>query len=74
MLRLRVIVERHADGFIAYPLGVDAVVVGKGASSEEAFADVRSAIRFHVDTFGTESLGCESPVLEPFVTETEVAI
>lgn len=43
---------------------------------EEALADVRSAIRFHIDTFGSEVFDTESesPVLEAFVAEAGVAI
>jgi hypothetical protein len=36
-------------------------------------ADVESAIRFHVETFGGDVLESESPVLEVFVTESRVA-
>ena len=61
------------DGFIAYPLGVKGVVVGEGDTYEEALADVRSAIAFHVETFGVEVLVDESPVLEAFVAETGIA-
>jgi predicted RNase H-like HicB family nuclease len=47
----KIIVEKHADGYVAYPLGLKGVVVGEGDSYEEAMADVNSAIRFHLDTF-----------------------
>jgi predicted RNase H-like HicB family nuclease len=50
------------------------VVVGEGDSYEEALADVTSAIRFHLETFGPEALEEESPVLEAFVAEAGVAI
>jgi predicted RNase H-like HicB family nuclease len=53
---LKVIVEKHPDGYVAYPLGLKGVVVGQGNSCEEALADVRSAIRFHVETFGKDVL------------------
>jgi hypothetical protein len=32
----------------------DGVVVGEGDSYEEALADVKSAIKFHIETFGPE--------------------
>lgn len=54
MERIKVVVEQHADGFVAYPLGVRGIVVGQGETAEEAVADVTSAIRFHVETFGME--------------------
>ncbi len=48
---IKIIVEKHADGYVAYPLGMRGVVVGQGDSYEEALADVRSAIAFHIATF-----------------------
>jgi predicted RNase H-like HicB family nuclease len=30
------------------------VIVGEGSSYDEALADVQSAIRFHIETFGTD--------------------
>ncbi len=69
----KIIIEKHEDGFIAYPLGLKGVVVGEGDSYEEAFADVKSAIRFHIETFGNEAFEDDSPVLEAFVAETRVA-
>ena len=73
MKSIKIIIEKHTDGYIAYPLGLKGVVVGEGNSYEEALADVKSAIRFHVETFGTEALEDESPVLEAFIAEAGVA-
>lgn len=39
----KIIVEKHSDGYIAYPLGIKGVVVGEGDTCEEALADVKSA-------------------------------
>jgi predicted RNase H-like HicB family nuclease len=74
MKGIKVVVERHSDGYIAYPLGVQGIVVGEGDTADEALADVRSAIEFHVETFGKEVLEYETEVLEAFLTETEIAI
>ena len=71
---LKVIVEKHPEGYVAYPLGVKGVVVGEGDTYEEALADVESAIRFHIDTFGPEVLEVDSPVLEAYVAEAKVAV
>ena len=72
---VKIIVEKHADGYVAYPVGLKGVVVGEGESYEEALSDVRSAIRFHVETFGRDVLEDEdSPVLEAFVAEAEVVV
>ena len=54
--KLKIVVERHEDGFIAYPLGVDGAIVGEGDTFEDALSDVRSAIREYVDVFGVERL------------------
>jgi len=70
----KIVVERHPEGYVAYPLGLKGVVVGEGETREEAVADVNSAIRFHVETFGPEVLEVESPVLEAFIAETQVAV
>ena len=48
----KIIVEKHSDGYVAYPLGIAGVVVGEGDTYEEAMADVKSAIAFHLETFG----------------------
>ena len=74
MKQIKVIVEKHPDGYVAYPLGLKGVVVGEGDTYEEALADVRSAIRFHIETFGPDVFDMDTPVLEAFVAETGVAI
>ena len=74
MGQFKLIVEKHPDGYVAYPLGFKGVVVGEGDTYEEALADVKSAIRFHIESFGQEVFEVDSPVLEAFVAETGVAI
>jgi predicted RNase H-like HicB family nuclease len=74
MRSLKVIVEKHPDGYVAYPLGVKGVVVGEGDTYEEVMADVKSALKFHVETFGPDVLEVEPPVLEAFVAETAVEV
>ncbi len=72
---LKIVVEKHSDGYVAYPLGLArGAVVGQGDTYEAALADVRSAIAFHVETFGAAALASaeDDPVLEAFVTETPV--
>jgi predicted RNase H-like HicB family nuclease len=74
MREFKVIVEKHPDGYVAYPLGLQGVVVGEGDTYEEAVADVTSAIQFHVDTFGPEVLDVDAPVLDAYVTDARVAV
>jgi len=73
MTSIKIIVEKHPDGYVAYPLGLNGSVVGQGDSYEAALGDVRSAIEFHIKTFGADALEAESPVLEAFVAEAIVA-
>ena len=73
MKSLKILIEKHPDVYVAYPLGLKGVVVGEGESYEAALADVKSAILFHIETFGAEVFEDESPVLEAFVAETGVA-
>jgi predicted RNase H-like HicB family nuclease len=56
MKALKLVIEKHADGYVAYPVGMRGVVVGQGDTYHEALADVQSAIFFHVETFGPEVL------------------
>lgn len=70
MRQMKVIIEKHPDGYVAYPLGLKGVVVGEGDTYDEALADVKSAIRFHIETFGAQALEAEPVVLEAFVAET----
>ena len=72
MKQFKIIVEKHPDGYVAYPLGVQGVVVGEGDSYEAALADVESAIRFHAETFGNQVLEVEPPVLEAYIADASV--
>lgn len=71
---LKIIVEKHPDGFVAYPVGLRGIIVGQGETREEALTDVTSAIEFHVETFGMAELESEDPVLDVFVANTQIAV
>ena len=70
--RLKIIVERHVDGYVAYPLGLKGIVVGEGDTYEQALEDVQAAIGFHIETFGREVLEGDDQVLDVFVADTAV--
>ena len=73
MKHVKIIIEKHEDGYVAYPVGIQGVVVGEGDTYEEALRDVQSALKFHVESFGAQALdGDEGPVLEAFVAEALV--
>jgi predicted RNase H-like HicB family nuclease len=61
MHQFKVVVEKHEDGYVAYPLGMTGVVVGEGDTYEDALSDVTSAIKFHIETFGKDALESELP-------------
>ena len=69
---IKIIIEKHSDGYVAYPLGLKGAVIGAGDTYEEALADVKSAIHFHIETFGAEVLDTDEQVIEAFVAETGV--
>lgn len=74
MKQFKIVVEKHPDTYVSYPLGLKGVVVGQGKTYEEALADVKSAIQFHVETFGAETVEIDPPILEAFIAETGVPV
>ena len=59
---------------MAYPLGLKGVVVSEGDTYEEVLSDVKSAIGFHIETFGPKVFDDIPPAIEVFVVETGVAV
>ena len=74
MKQFKIVVEKHPDTYVAYPLGLKGVVVGQGDSYEAALSDVKSAIQFHMDTFGIDAVDIEPPVLEAFIAEARIPV
>jgi predicted RNase H-like HicB family nuclease len=69
---IKIIIEKHTDGFVAYPLGLKGVVVGEGDTYEDALEDVKSAIKFHIETFGEDVFEGGDDIIETFVAEVAV--
>ena len=69
MTKWNIIVEHHSDGYVAYPLGLHGIVVGQGDTDTEAVADCKSAITFHIETFGKDVFDGQSEVIKAFVTQ-----
>lgn len=75
MKQFKIIVEKHFDGYIAYPIGLKGIVVGQGDTYEEALGDVKSAIKFHIETLGKDAAVERPPAkVEVFVAEAGVAV
>jgi hypothetical protein len=72
MTQLKFVVEQHADGFVAYPLGLHGAVVGEGDTADEALADAKSAAKFHIDTFGSDAFPSESPLLDAYIVNAGI--
>jgi hypothetical protein len=72
MTQLKFVVEQHADGFVAYPLGLHGAVVGEGDTADEALADAKSAAKFHIDAFGPDAFPGESPVLDAYIVNAGI--
>jgi predicted RNase H-like HicB family nuclease len=71
MKLIKIIVEKHPEGYVAYPLELKGVVIGEGDTYEEALADVKSAIKFHIETFGKEAFET-GEIIETFAGEVAV--
>lgn len=65
-MSIKFVFERHAEGYIAYPLGIEGIVVGQGKTYQEALDDAKSALKFHIETFGESVLTEESSIMEPY--------
>ena len=65
---LKIIVEKHPDGYVAYPLGLRDIVIAEGGTYEETLAEVKSAIQFHIETFGNGAFGNDD-IMETLVAE-----
>ena len=72
--QIKIVVEKNEDGYIAYPLGIEGIVIGQGDTYDEALLDVKSAIKFHVESFGDEVLKADPGILEAYLTETGIEI
>lgn len=72
--QIKIIVEKHPDGYVAYPVGLKGVVVAEGDTYDDALAEVKSAIEFHIETFGRDILEIEEMAQEVFIAETGVAV
>lgn len=67
MKHLKIVIEKHADGYAAYPIGIEGVVVEEGDTFDEAQQDITSAPRFYREAFGSEGLEPEDPILDDFI-------
>ena len=73
MKDIKIIILKEEDGFVAFPIGLKGVVVSDGDSYEEAYRNIKEAIKFHIETFGDAILeDIESP-LEAYIADLKVS-
>ena len=53
---------------------VKGVAVGQGETYEAVLLDVKSAIKFHIDTSRPGQVEFAPPILEAFIAETGIAV
>jgi hypothetical protein len=70
----KIVIEKHADGYIAYPVGYREIITGRGDTYEEALEEVKAAIIYRVTTFGREVFEMDSPVLDAFLEDAAIPI
>lgn len=73
MKQFKIVIEKHLDGYVAYPVGVVGAVVGQGETYEEALSDVKSALTSYIEVFGKGILE-DMPPIEVFIAETRIAV
>ena len=56
MHKYKIIIEKSADGYVAYPIGLKGGVVSQGDSYAEVLQNIQSAISFHIESFGSKVL------------------
>lgn len=56
MNKFKIVIEKHPDGYVAYPIGIVGAIVGQGDTYEEALSDVTSAIACYIELFAKEML------------------
>lgn len=57
MRNVKIVIERHEDGYVGYPLGFTrGAIVGQGNTYAEALKDTESAIQFFIQQYGKRKL------------------
>ena len=72
--RIKLIIERFEDSYVAHPLGLRGVVVAQGDTFDEALRQAESAVESHLDAFGPEEFEEAEEVQEVFVAEILVRV
>jgi predicted RNase H-like HicB family nuclease len=71
--QFKILIEKHPDGYVAYPIGIVGAIVGQGDTYEAALSDVKSAIACYIEVFGKEMLE-DTSAMEVFIAEAGVVV
>jgi len=72
MKAVTIVVEKHPDTYVACPFGLKGVAVGQGDSYAAGGAYLKSALQFHVGSFGADRLNVDPLMLEGFMGSARV--
>lgn len=78
MKSIKIVIERHEDGYIGYPLGFSrGAIVGQGDTYADALKDTESAILFFIEHYGRdkflEHIEGGSEMKEAYIAETVIS-
>ncbi|GBF80430.1 hypothetical protein AsFPU1_1831 [Aphanothece sacrum FPU1] len=73
MKNFKIVIEKHPDGYVAYPIGIVGAVIGQGDTYDEALSDIKSALACYIEIFGQEIIE-DTPSIEVFIAEAGVAV
>ena len=79
MKNVKIVIERHEDGYVGYPLGFTrGAIVGEGETYGEALKDTERAIHAFIQHYGKEKFFSHieeaNPTIEAYIAETSVAV
>ncbi len=78
MNNVKIVIERHEDGYVGYPLGFTrGAIVGEGDTYADALKDTESAIRFFIEQYGREEflehLEGGRPAIDVYIAEASIS-
>lgn len=72
--KLKIVISKQEDGYVGYPIGLEGIVVGQGDTYEDALENTKSAIRFHIKSFGPKVIRTKELPTEAFIAEAELSL
>lgn len=73
MKDIKIVILKEEDGYVAFPIGLKGVVVSDGDTYEEAYKNLKDAIKFHIETFGEAILEEIETPMEAYIADLKVS-